>query len=75
MDTTVIEITDGIFRLSTYLDSPGIVFNQYLVLDEEPLLLHLPRTLPSLSLGARGGESRARPPYGAHGEFWPHRGR
>jgi hypothetical protein len=41
MDTTVIEIADGIFRLSTYLDPPGMVFNQFLVVDEEPLLFHL----------------------------------
>jgi len=40
-DTTVIEIADGIYRLSTYLDPPGMVFNQFLVVDEEPLVFHL----------------------------------
>jgi len=30
MDTTVIEIADGIYRLSTYLVPRGMVFNQFL---------------------------------------------
>lgn len=40
-DNTVIEIADGIYRLSTCLDPPGMGFNQFLVVDEEPLVFHL----------------------------------
>lgn len=42
--TTIDEIADGIFRISTPFDIPGdaggFSFNQYLVLDDEPLLYH-----------------------------------
>ncbi|MDA8358162.1 MAG: MBL fold metallo-hydrolase [Actinomycetota bacterium] len=41
MDTSVTEVADGIYRLSTYRDPPGMVFNQFLVVDEEPLVFHL----------------------------------
>ncbi|HEX2593929.1 MAG TPA: hypothetical protein VHL34_20685 [Rhizomicrobium sp.] len=43
MQTTVHEIADGIFRLSTFVPeiSPaGFTFNQYLVQAEQPLLFH-----------------------------------
>src|SRR6187551_2219724 len=43
MTTDLNEITDGIYRISTYLtDGPpgGITFNQFLVVDEAPLLFH-----------------------------------
>jgi flavorubredoxin len=43
MTTDIDEVTDGIFRLSTYLpDGPpgGITFNQFLVTGDEPLLFH-----------------------------------
>jgi len=44
METTVAEIADGIFRLSTPLVLPGdpfgFSFNQYLIVDDEPLLYH-----------------------------------
>jgi flavorubredoxin len=37
-------IAEGIYRISTFLRVPtpggGITFNQYLILDEEPLLWH-----------------------------------
>lgn len=43
-DTSVHEIADGIFRISTPValpgDSRGFSFNQYLVMDDEPLLFH-----------------------------------
>ena len=41
--TNVEEIADGIYRINTPLDLPGgaaFSFNQYLVLDEAPLLFH-----------------------------------
>jgi len=43
-DTTVHEIADGIHRISTSVSLPGggggFTFNQYLVVDEAPLLFH-----------------------------------
>jgi hypothetical protein len=42
--TTVHEIADGIYRISTPLPPSvvpgGFSFNQYLVVDDEPLLFH-----------------------------------
>jgi flavorubredoxin len=44
METTVSEIADGIYRLSTYvaaIEPPaGFTFNQFLVLGDEPLIFH-----------------------------------
>jgi flavorubredoxin len=40
METTTHEIADGIHRISTFTD-PGMHFNQYLVVADEPLLFHL----------------------------------
>ena len=42
MSTTIHEIAAGIYRISTPLDIPGqeFSFNQYLALDDEPLLFH-----------------------------------
>lgn len=44
METNVTEIADGIFRLSTFVPDiappAGFVFNQFLVLGDEPLLFH-----------------------------------
>ena len=44
MTTTLDEIADGIFRISTYVPEvappAGFAFNQYLVLAEQPLLFH-----------------------------------
>ena len=52
MQTRVHEIEDGIYRLNTPLEIPGgaFSFNQYLVVDEAPLLFHTgPRKLfPSI---------------------------
>ncbi|HXU06556.1 MAG TPA: MBL fold metallo-hydrolase, partial [Polyangia bacterium] len=41
-DTTVNEIADGIYRISTSSDvvPGGFTFNQFLIVDEEPLLFH-----------------------------------
>jgi flavorubredoxin len=46
--TNIHEIADGIYRINTPIDIPGTAFsfNQYLVVDEEPLLFHTgPRRL------------------------------
>jgi flavorubredoxin len=44
MDTKITEITDGIYRLSTYVPEiappAGFTFNQFLVLGDEPLMFH-----------------------------------
>ena len=44
MSTTVDEIADGIYRLSTWIPDvappAGFTFNQFLVNAEEPLLFH-----------------------------------
>lgn len=40
MQTTVDEISDGIFRLGTFVEEAGMSFNQILVTGEEPLLFH-----------------------------------
>jgi flavorubredoxin len=40
METLVDEIAGGIYRLSTYVEPANLVFNQYLVVAEEPLLFH-----------------------------------
>jgi flavorubredoxin len=44
METTVAEIADGIYRLSTYLPDvaapAGFTVNQFLIDDEQPLLFH-----------------------------------
>jgi flavorubredoxin len=40
METNVHEVADGIYRLSTWIEPAGLVFNQYLLDAEEPLLFH-----------------------------------
>jgi hypothetical protein len=40
METTVHEIADGIYRLSTFVPAADLPFNQYLVMAEEPMLFH-----------------------------------
>ncbi|WP_448620577.1 hypothetical protein [Geodermatophilus sp. URMC 65] len=46
METQVTEIAPDVYRLSTYVDDVGIVFNQFLVAADEPLLFHSgPRAL------------------------------
>ena len=42
-ETRIDEVADGIFRISTPVDSiagGGITYNQYLIVDDEPLLFH-----------------------------------
>lgn len=40
METVVDEVAAEVFRISTYVEPPGLVFNQYLVRGVEPLLFH-----------------------------------
>lgn len=60
MDTTVDEVADGMFRLSTYIPDADFSFNQYLVTGDDPLLFHTgPRALFPL---VRQGIARVLPP-------------
>ncbi len=60
METTVAEIADGIYRLSTYVPDvappAGFTFNQFLIDADAPLLFHCgPRAMfPSVSRAAAG---------------------
>jgi len=40
METRIDHITDGIYRIATMTDAYGITFNQFLIDDEEPTLIH-----------------------------------
>jgi flavorubredoxin len=40
METTVNEINDGIYRLSTYIPDIDFMFNQFLIDADEPMLFH-----------------------------------
>lgn len=40
MNTTIDEISDGIYRIGTFVPDAGMSFNQILVTGEEPLLFH-----------------------------------
>ncbi|HEY3460352.1 MAG TPA: MBL fold metallo-hydrolase, partial [Casimicrobiaceae bacterium] len=57
--TRVDEIADGIYRINTPIDIPGVPerfnFNQYLIVDDQPLLFHTgPRRLFPRVRGAMG---------------------
>ncbi|MEX2255177.1 MAG: MBL fold metallo-hydrolase [Acidimicrobiia bacterium] len=40
MDTKLDEIADGVYRISTWVEGAGLVFNQFLLDADEPLLFH-----------------------------------
>src|SRR6516165_212585 len=40
MSARVTEIGPDLYRISTYAESYGIQFNQFLILDDEPFLMH-----------------------------------
>lgn len=40
-DTRIDEFAEGMYRISTWADPPGMVFNQILIDGDEPLLFHL----------------------------------
>jgi hypothetical protein len=61
-ETRIDEIADGIFRISTPVDSiagSGITYNQYLIVDDEPLLFHTGkrRDVPAGTGGGRSGHA------------------
>lgn len=39
-DTRIDEIADGTYRISTFIADAGLCFNQFLLVDDEPLLFH-----------------------------------
>ncbi len=40
METAVDEIAPNVYRLSTFISDANFMFNQFLVVDDEPLLFH-----------------------------------
>jgi len=40
IDVDISEITDGIYRISGFSNTLGITFNQFLIDDEKPMLIH-----------------------------------
>ena len=40
IDISISEITDGIYRISGFVNTYGITFNQFLIDDEKPMLIH-----------------------------------
>ena len=40
IDVKIEEIYDGIYRISGYNSTFGITFNQFLIDDEQPMLIH-----------------------------------
>ncbi len=60
-DTTIDEIADGVYRVSTPLAAVpgGFTFNQYLIVDDDPLLFHT--GLRHLFPMVRGAISRVMP--------------
>ncbi|MDR2985578.1 MAG: hypothetical protein LBV34_12125 [Nocardiopsaceae bacterium] len=40
MNTDIDEIADGVYRISTYAEPADLVFNQFLIMAEQPLLWH-----------------------------------
>jgi flavorubredoxin len=40
IEVTISEIRDGIYRIAGFVDAYGITFNQFLIDDEQPTLIH-----------------------------------
>ena len=40
VDVSISEVTDGIYRISSFVERYGITFNQFLIQDENPTLIH-----------------------------------
>jgi hypothetical protein len=40
IDVNISEISDGIYRISGFSNTFGITFNQFLIDDEKPMLIH-----------------------------------
>lgn len=75
METRVVEIADGVYRLSSYVAEvappAGFTFNQFLVLGEEPLLFHtgLRKMFPSTAAAVGRLIEPARLRWIAYGHF------
>ncbi len=72
METRIDNIVGGIYRISTMTEPYGITFNQFLIDDEEPTLVHTGEyewyetIRGAIQRGARPGNARPRraPPLG-----------
>jgi flavorubredoxin len=60
METTIDEIADGIFRLSTFIPTAPLPFNQYLIVADQPLLFHT--GMRGLFPAVRSAMARVMPP-------------
>ena len=62
-ETKVDEVGDGVYRLSTWLEQAGLVFNQYLLDADEPLLFHTGQRalFPDVSAAVASVPSRSMP--------------
>jgi flavorubredoxin len=40
IDVSISEINDGVYRIARLVDTYGITFNQFLINDEQPALIH-----------------------------------
>jgi flavorubredoxin len=40
VDVSISEVIDGIYRISGFVERYGITFNQFLIQDENPTLIH-----------------------------------
>jgi flavorubredoxin len=40
IDVKIAEISDGIYRIAGMIDTYGITFNQFLINDDKPMLIH-----------------------------------
>jgi flavorubredoxin len=40
IDVSITEINDGVYRIAGLVDAYGITFNQFLISDEQPTLIH-----------------------------------
>jgi hypothetical protein len=63
--TTVTEIASDVYRISTYASGYGMQFNQFLLKDDEPVLIHTWRALqtgcnPSCGRRTRGIDDHVR---------------
>ncbi|MGA8843249.1 MAG: hypothetical protein WB511_06660, partial [Nitrososphaeraceae archaeon] len=40
VDVSISQVVDGIYRISGFVEAYGITFNQFLIEDEKPTLIH-----------------------------------
>src|SRR5262245_29754557 len=73
MTAAVDEIAPDVFRISSYLESYDLTFNQFLVRDDEPLLFHtgMPAMFPVVRDAVRGLIDPARLRWVSFSHFEP----